>query len=176
MRRKSRILLCFAVLWVLGIAYYFYSGTTLSRKVGFPFIDCCRSARRPSDRATLRGQSWCDSAPLPSSWGALPFAVARFGEDFDERPASITVGRIWFGGGWEGGKGVNGDRWSGRSACSDLPVLCRRSPRRPGENGERGDAGGVSWVPEDVWTLGSVEEALGNEAAGLALEAGGWGV
>uniref|UniRef100_A0A8C5H1P2 Polypeptide N-acetylgalactosaminyltransferase n=1 Tax=Gouania willdenowi TaxID=441366 RepID=A0A8C5H1P2_GOUWI len=27
MRRKSRILLCFAVLWVLGIAYYFYSGT-----------------------------------------------------------------------------------------------------------------------------------------------------
>lgn len=35
MRRKSRILLCFAVLWVLGIAYYFYSGTTLSRKVGF---------------------------------------------------------------------------------------------------------------------------------------------
>ncbi len=35
MRRKSRVLLCFAVLWVLGIAYYFYSGTTLSRKVGF---------------------------------------------------------------------------------------------------------------------------------------------
>uniref|UniRef100_A0A674MKA5 Polypeptide N-acetylgalactosaminyltransferase n=1 Tax=Takifugu rubripes TaxID=31033 RepID=A0A674MKA5_TAKRU len=32
MRRKSRILLCFAVLWVLGIAYYFYSGTSLSRK------------------------------------------------------------------------------------------------------------------------------------------------
>ncbi|GLD58333.1 polypeptide N-acetylgalactosaminyltransferase 2 isoform X1, partial [Lates japonicus] len=32
MRRKSRILLCFAVLWVLGIAYYFYSGTALSRK------------------------------------------------------------------------------------------------------------------------------------------------
>lgn len=36
MRRKSRILLCFAVLWVLGIAYYFYSGTALSRKVGVP--------------------------------------------------------------------------------------------------------------------------------------------
>uniref|UniRef100_A0A672GIV0 Polypeptide N-acetylgalactosaminyltransferase n=1 Tax=Salarias fasciatus TaxID=181472 RepID=A0A672GIV0_SALFA len=33
MRRKSRIMLCFAVLWVLGIAYYFYSGTALSRKV-----------------------------------------------------------------------------------------------------------------------------------------------
>ncbi|CAG11012.1 unnamed protein product, partial [Tetraodon nigroviridis] len=32
MRRKSRILLCFALLWVLGIAYYFYSGTALSRK------------------------------------------------------------------------------------------------------------------------------------------------
>ncbi|MCJ8730332.1 hypothetical protein PDJAM_G00183200 [Pangasius djambal] len=32
MRRKSRILLCFAVLWILGIAYYFYSGTTLHRK------------------------------------------------------------------------------------------------------------------------------------------------
>lgn len=30
-------MLCFAVLWVLGIAYYFYSGTALSRKVGFPF-------------------------------------------------------------------------------------------------------------------------------------------
>lgn len=30
------MLLCFAVLWVLGIAYYFYSGTALSRKVGFP--------------------------------------------------------------------------------------------------------------------------------------------
>uniref|UniRef100_A0A674MNL3 Polypeptide N-acetylgalactosaminyltransferase n=1 Tax=Takifugu rubripes TaxID=31033 RepID=A0A674MNL3_TAKRU len=30
MRRKSRILLCFAVLWVLGIAYYFYSGTSLN--------------------------------------------------------------------------------------------------------------------------------------------------
>lgn len=40
MRRKSRILLCFAVLWVLGIAYYFYSGTTLSRKVGSAFLDC----------------------------------------------------------------------------------------------------------------------------------------
>uniref|UniRef100_A0A3B3ZCH1 Polypeptide N-acetylgalactosaminyltransferase n=1 Tax=Periophthalmus magnuspinnatus TaxID=409849 RepID=A0A3B3ZCH1_9GOBI len=40
MRRKSRILLCFAVLWVLGIAYYFYSGTALSRKVGF----CCSAA------------------------------------------------------------------------------------------------------------------------------------
>lgn len=35
MRRKSRILLCFAVLWILGIAYYFYSGTTLHRKVGW---------------------------------------------------------------------------------------------------------------------------------------------
>ncbi|KAK3554037.1 hypothetical protein QTP70_019150 [Hemibagrus guttatus] len=33
MRRKSRILLCFAVLWILGIAYYFYSGTTLHRKL-----------------------------------------------------------------------------------------------------------------------------------------------
>lgn len=40
MRRKSRILLCFAVLWVLGIAYYFYSGTALSRKVGLAFPDC----------------------------------------------------------------------------------------------------------------------------------------
>ncbi|KAG8444316.1 hypothetical protein GDO86_009485 [Hymenochirus boettgeri] len=28
MRRKSRILLCFAFLWLLGIAYYMYSGTT----------------------------------------------------------------------------------------------------------------------------------------------------
>ena len=33
-------MLCFAVLWVLGIAYYFYSGTALSRKVGFLFLDC----------------------------------------------------------------------------------------------------------------------------------------
>uniref|UniRef100_A0A8C6L127 Polypeptide N-acetylgalactosaminyltransferase n=1 Tax=Nothobranchius furzeri TaxID=105023 RepID=A0A8C6L127_NOTFU len=41
MRRKSRILLCFAVLWVLGIAYYFYSGTALSRKVGVPFVNAC---------------------------------------------------------------------------------------------------------------------------------------
>ena len=40
MRRKSRIQLCFAVLWVLGIAYYFYSGTTLSRKVGLPLLAC----------------------------------------------------------------------------------------------------------------------------------------
>ncbi|MBN3271220.1 GALT2 acetylgalactosaminyltransferase, partial [Polyodon spathula] len=32
MRRKSRILLCFAVLWILGIAYYFYSGTAMNRK------------------------------------------------------------------------------------------------------------------------------------------------
>lgn len=32
MRRKSRTLLCFAVLWVLGIAYYFYPGTALNRK------------------------------------------------------------------------------------------------------------------------------------------------
>uniref|UniRef100_A0A7N6F6K5 Polypeptide N-acetylgalactosaminyltransferase n=1 Tax=Anabas testudineus TaxID=64144 RepID=A0A7N6F6K5_ANATE len=31
MRRKSRILLCFAVLWVLGIAYYFYSGTSMRK-------------------------------------------------------------------------------------------------------------------------------------------------
>ena len=46
MRRKSRILLCFAVLWVLGIAYYFYSGTALSRKVGLPFLDCFFRATR----------------------------------------------------------------------------------------------------------------------------------
>ncbi|KAL4640851.1 polypeptide N-acetylgalactosaminyltransferase 2 [Arapaima gigas] len=39
MRRKSRILLCFAVLWVLGIAYYFYSGTTLSRKDEWNSVD-----------------------------------------------------------------------------------------------------------------------------------------
>lgn len=26
MRRRSRLLLCFAFLWVLGIAYYMYSG------------------------------------------------------------------------------------------------------------------------------------------------------
>ncbi|KAL6050532.1 hypothetical protein STEG23_005148 [Scotinomys teguina] len=26
MRRRSRMLLCFALLWVLGIAYYMYSG------------------------------------------------------------------------------------------------------------------------------------------------------
>uniref|UniRef100_A0A8C5MWE7 Polypeptide N-acetylgalactosaminyltransferase n=1 Tax=Leptobrachium leishanense TaxID=445787 RepID=A0A8C5MWE7_9ANUR len=32
MRRKSRILLCFAFLWLLGIAYYMYSGTSVSRK------------------------------------------------------------------------------------------------------------------------------------------------
>ena len=41
MRRKSRILLCFAVLWVLGIAYYFYSGTTLNRKVRLSSTVCC---------------------------------------------------------------------------------------------------------------------------------------
>lgn len=46
MRRKSRILLCFAVLWVLGIAYYFYSGTSLSRKVRvFRRLRCCIGLR-----------------------------------------------------------------------------------------------------------------------------------
>nr|DBA26968.1 TPA: hypothetical protein GDO54_011155 [Pyxicephalus adspersus] len=30
MRRKSRILLCFAFLWLLGIAYYMYSGSSVS--------------------------------------------------------------------------------------------------------------------------------------------------
>lgn len=43
MRRKSRIMLCFSVLWVLGIAYYFYSGTALSRKVRFSAITCAFS-------------------------------------------------------------------------------------------------------------------------------------
>eukprot|EP00062_Callorhinchus_milii_P023071 gi/632981524/ref/XP_007907641.1/ PREDICTED: polypeptide N-acetylgalactosaminyltransferase 2 [Callorhinchus milii] len=32
MRRKSRALLCFALLWVLGIAYYIYSGSGAGRK------------------------------------------------------------------------------------------------------------------------------------------------
>ncbi|XP_073407918.1 polypeptide N-acetylgalactosaminyltransferase 2-like [Dendrobates tinctorius] len=32
MRRKSRILLCFAFLWVLGIAYYMYSGSSVSNR------------------------------------------------------------------------------------------------------------------------------------------------
>uniref|UniRef100_A0A8C7DLQ7 Polypeptide N-acetylgalactosaminyltransferase n=1 Tax=Oncorhynchus kisutch TaxID=8019 RepID=A0A8C7DLQ7_ONCKI len=45
MRRKSRILLCFAVLWVLGIAYYFYSGTTLSRKDDWNAIDSSNQAQ-----------------------------------------------------------------------------------------------------------------------------------
>uniref|UniRef100_A0A6Q2Z6J9 Polypeptide N-acetylgalactosaminyltransferase n=1 Tax=Esox lucius TaxID=8010 RepID=A0A6Q2Z6J9_ESOLU len=44
MRRKSRILLCFAVLWVLGIAYYFYSGTTLSRKDDWNAVDSSNQA------------------------------------------------------------------------------------------------------------------------------------
>lgn len=39
-------MLCFAVLWVLGIAYYFYSGTALSRKVGLPILDCFFRATR----------------------------------------------------------------------------------------------------------------------------------
>uniref|UniRef100_A0A667WXU3 Polypeptide N-acetylgalactosaminyltransferase n=1 Tax=Myripristis murdjan TaxID=586833 RepID=A0A667WXU3_9TELE len=53
MRRKSRILLCFAVLWVLGIAYYFYSGTTLSRKDEWGSSDSSsRNQARSSDDKT----------------------------------------------------------------------------------------------------------------------------
>lgn len=77
------MLLCFAVLWVLGIAYYFYSGTALSRKVGFPssavpflatrFVSV--SVWRFSSR-TKRKMERCDfgAAVLPS--GALFFATA----------------------------------------------------------------------------------------------------
>uniref|UniRef100_A0AAQ4S869 Polypeptide N-acetylgalactosaminyltransferase n=1 Tax=Gasterosteus aculeatus aculeatus TaxID=481459 RepID=A0AAQ4S869_GASAC len=50
MRRKSRILLCFAVLWVLGIAYYFYSGTALSRKDDWGSSDS--SSRSKTDDKT----------------------------------------------------------------------------------------------------------------------------
>uniref|UniRef100_A0A8C2ZS80 Polypeptide N-acetylgalactosaminyltransferase n=1 Tax=Cyclopterus lumpus TaxID=8103 RepID=A0A8C2ZS80_CYCLU len=53
MRRKSRILLCFAVLWVLGIAYYFYSGTVLSRKDDWGSSDSSiRSKAHMSDDKT----------------------------------------------------------------------------------------------------------------------------
>ncbi|KAF0043333.1 hypothetical protein F2P81_004670 [Scophthalmus maximus] len=49
MRRKSRILLCFAVLWVLGIAYYFYSGTALSRKDDWGSSKSSRSKAQSAD-------------------------------------------------------------------------------------------------------------------------------
>ncbi|XP_034434834.1 polypeptide N-acetylgalactosaminyltransferase 2 isoform X2 [Hippoglossus hippoglossus] len=52
MRRKSRILLCFAVLWVLGIAYYFYSGTSLSRKDSDSSDSSSRSKLHSSDDKT----------------------------------------------------------------------------------------------------------------------------
>uniref|UniRef100_A0A8B9LLW8 Polypeptide N-acetylgalactosaminyltransferase n=1 Tax=Astyanax mexicanus TaxID=7994 RepID=A0A8B9LLW8_ASTMX len=57
MRRKSRILLCFAVLWVLGIAYYFYSGTTLNRKVGLTLC-CLVLLTMSSSRLTLEWQDF----------------------------------------------------------------------------------------------------------------------
>uniref|UniRef100_A0A8C9VT65 Polypeptide N-acetylgalactosaminyltransferase n=1 Tax=Scleropages formosus TaxID=113540 RepID=A0A8C9VT65_SCLFO len=72
MRRKSRILLCFAVLWVLGIAYYFYSGTTLSRKDDWNSVD---SSNRNSAHSSAD-----DKAHGPET---LPPGKVRW-QDFDQ--------------------------------------------------------------------------------------------
>uniref|UniRef100_A0A8C1T614 Polypeptide N-acetylgalactosaminyltransferase n=1 Tax=Cyprinus carpio TaxID=7962 RepID=A0A8C1T614_CYPCA len=71
MRRKSRILLCFAVLWVLGIAYYFYSGTTLSRKDDWSGIN------------SNRVQSHSNADDKAHSLETLPPGKVRW-QDFDQ--------------------------------------------------------------------------------------------
>uniref|UniRef100_A0A672MUL9 Polypeptide N-acetylgalactosaminyltransferase 2-like n=1 Tax=Sinocyclocheilus grahami TaxID=75366 RepID=A0A672MUL9_SINGR len=71
MRRKSRILLCFAVLWVLGIAYYFYSGTTLSRKDDWSGIN------------SNRIQSHSNADDKAHSLETLPPGKVRW-QDFDQ--------------------------------------------------------------------------------------------
>uniref|UniRef100_A0A8C2KSE0 Polypeptide N-acetylgalactosaminyltransferase n=1 Tax=Cyprinus carpio TaxID=7962 RepID=A0A8C2KSE0_CYPCA len=71
MRRKSRVLLCFAVLWVLGIAYYFYSGTTLSRKDDWSGIN------------SNRVQSHSNADDKAHSLETLPPGKVRW-QDFDQ--------------------------------------------------------------------------------------------
>lgn len=82
MRRKSRILLCFAVLWVLGIAYYFYTGTAMSRKVSerhlTPFSEgdtgCVSAFPRTFSHRTIRGvEGFGALSPLRSPTDRLPF-------------------------------------------------------------------------------------------------------
>lgn len=91
MRRKSRIVLCFAVLWVLGIAYYFYSGTAMGRKVGFPLLSAAARFVFLQDKAKVERWGSCRRrAPLCSSRGSVLRLHRRCGE-CDNGPARISV-------------------------------------------------------------------------------------
>lgn len=139
MRRKSRILLCFAVLWVLGIAYYFYSGAALSRKVGF---------RSPTVSPPVHGLSSCPDGSFPAgqseNGAATPPSLSRWGFRFLcncialrnlIKGRGVCVGRHWFGG---DECGVVQRGWP---VCTNL-LLCRLLPYHGGEKEARPDARG----------------------------------
>lgn len=94
MRRKSRILLCFAVLWVLGIAYYFYSGTAMSRKVGSPSPDCLFLASRFACAPVWMFPPWTkrrrSPVPSPSRWARFS-RPHRCCEDPVKGPARLSA-------------------------------------------------------------------------------------
>lgn len=60
------MLLCFAVLWVLGIAYYFYSGTAMSRKDDWDSSDL--SSRSKSHSSDDRSHSMETLPPGKVRW------------------------------------------------------------------------------------------------------------
>lgn len=130
MRRKSRILLCFAVLWVLGIAYYFYSGTALSRKVGFHSATLPVSVAPPRPCGCfLPGQSDDGAGRLAALRG-----LHRCCGECDKGPASISgQALIWWSWVWTRAAGLAG------SACTDPPLCCACLPvARPHRAGRRG--------------------------------------
>ncbi|MEE6475321.1 hypothetical protein FKM82_010703 [Ascaphus truei] len=84
MRKKSRMLLCFAFLWLLGIAYYMYSGTTVSnRKDDWNEID----AVKKRDPHSINGEDKTENVET------LPPGKVRW-QDFDQEAyVGVTVVR-----------------------------------------------------------------------------------
>lgn len=72
---------------MLGIAYYFYSGTALSRKVGFPFLDYLFGRTR----SVRGGFVWRFSSRTKRRWSAVIDARLPFRARFCLSDA-VTVG------------------------------------------------------------------------------------
>ncbi|XP_029450039.1 polypeptide N-acetylgalactosaminyltransferase 2 [Rhinatrema bivittatum] len=88
MRRKSRILLCFAFLWVLGIAYYIYLGAALTgKKEDRNEIDTGKKKELYSSNAEEKVQSIESLPPGKVRWqdfdqkAYVDISVVRPGQD-----------------------------------------------------------------------------------------------
>lgn len=92
MRRRSRMLLCFALLWVLGIAYYMYSGggSALAAGAGGAGrkVSAARPVRRPEPAAGRRRAPRVVPAPGSRSGDPGPDARVKFPSGPQARSAS----------------------------------------------------------------------------------------